>query len=61
MPPRVGIEGVGPRCEQPVKKAQSLGVELADLDVVLKNADYITIHTPLTEETHREPEVLDNV
>ena len=28
-----------------------MGVELTDLDTVLKNADFITIHVPLTPET----------
>jgi D-3-phosphoglycerate dehydrogenase len=31
--------------------AQRLGVELCDLDDLLKRADFITIHTPLTAET----------
>lgn len=33
------------------EKAKKLEVELADLASVLKNADYITVHTPLTSET----------
>lgn len=31
--------------------ADSLGVTLVDLNGVLKNADFITVHTPLTQET----------
>ncbi len=31
--------------------AEKIGVELMDIDSVLKNADYISIHTPLTPET----------
>jgi len=31
--------------------AQGIGVELVELKEVLENADYITVHTPLTEET----------
>ncbi|MDD3345535.1 MAG: phosphoglycerate dehydrogenase [Candidatus Omnitrophica bacterium] len=31
--------------------AESLGVEIAELDKVLREADYITVHTPLTKET----------
>jgi len=33
------------------EKAKSLNVESVDLDTLLKNSDYITMHTPLTEET----------
>jgi D-3-phosphoglycerate dehydrogenase / 2-oxoglutarate reductase len=33
------------------KKALELGVEKADLDTVLSRADFITLHTPLTEAT----------
>jgi len=33
------------------KIAEDLGVEVADLNEVLKNSDFITVHTPLTEET----------
>ena len=32
-------------------KAKSLKVELVKLDTLLQNADFITIHTPLTEKT----------
>ncbi|MFH1847535.1 MAG: phosphoglycerate dehydrogenase [Candidatus Omnitrophota bacterium] len=32
-------------------KAKSLKVESVDMDTLLKNADFITIHTPLTKET----------
>ncbi|MFQ5953359.1 MAG: phosphoglycerate dehydrogenase [Candidatus Omnitrophota bacterium] len=33
------------------EKAKSLNVEPVDLDTLLKNSDFITIHTPLTDET----------
>ncbi|MGN0093950.1 MAG: phosphoglycerate dehydrogenase [Methanobrevibacter sp.] len=36
----------------PPEVAQDMGVELTDLDTVLKNADVITIHVPLTPETN---------
>ncbi|MDD5449119.1 MAG: phosphoglycerate dehydrogenase [Candidatus Omnitrophica bacterium] len=32
-------------------KAKQIGVELSDLEGLLKVSDYITVHTPLTEET----------
>ena len=32
-------------------KAKELGIEPASLDEIYKNADYITVHTPLTDET----------
>ena len=35
----------------PAQRAKELGIELTDLDTVLKQADYITVHTPLTSET----------
>ncbi len=35
----------------PEEVAQNMGVKLTDLETVLKNADFITIHVPLTEET----------
>ena len=35
----------------PEEVAKQMGVELTDLDTVLKNADFITIHVPLTPET----------
>ncbi len=31
--------------------AEKVGFELADLDTVLEQADYISVHTPLTDET----------
>ncbi len=34
-----------------VEKAKELGIEPSDLKTILKTADYITVHTPLTEET----------
>jgi D-3-phosphoglycerate dehydrogenase / 2-oxoglutarate reductase len=33
------------------EKARSIGVEPVDMDVLLANADFMTIHTPLTDET----------
>ncbi len=33
------------------EKAKSLNVEPVDIDTLLRKSDYITIHTPLTEET----------
>ncbi|HIE31271.1 MAG TPA: phosphoglycerate dehydrogenase [Methanosarcinales archaeon] len=35
----------------PEQRAKELGIELTDLETVLKQADYITVHTPLTSET----------
>ncbi|KZX17812.1 D-3-phosphoglycerate dehydrogenase [Methanobrevibacter cuticularis] len=35
----------------PEKVAKQMGVQLADLNTVLKEADFITIHVPLTDET----------
>jgi len=32
-------------------KAKELGIELADMKAILAHADYITVHTPLTDET----------
>lgn len=34
-----------------MEKAKELGIEPADLKTILKEADYITVHTPLTDET----------
>ncbi len=34
-----------------VEVAESIGVEIAELKKVLQEADYITVHTPLTDET----------
>jgi len=34
-----------------IEKAESLGVELADLPTVYKRSDFITVHTPKTKET----------
>jgi D-3-phosphoglycerate dehydrogenase len=31
--------------------AQGLGIELVDLDTIYKNADFITVHTPVTPDT----------
>lgn len=33
------------------EKAQTLGVKLVDLETILEESDYITVHTPLTKET----------
>ena len=35
----------------PVEKAKKLKVELVDMDELLKNSDYITVHTPITDKT----------
>ena len=35
----------------PLERGKQLGVELVDLDTLLKESDYITLHTPLTDET----------
>lgn len=35
----------------PEEVAKQMGVQLTDLETVLKNSDFITIHVPLTEET----------
>lgn len=34
-----------------LEKAESLGVELVELDELLGSSDYISVHTPLTEKT----------
>lgn len=34
-----------------MEKAKELGIEPADLPTLYKNADYITVHTPLTDDT----------
>jgi D-3-phosphoglycerate dehydrogenase / 2-oxoglutarate reductase len=34
-----------------VEKAQQLDVEIADLDTIYRQADFITVHTPLTKDT----------
>lgn len=34
-----------------MERAKELGIEPADLDTLFKNSDYITVHTPLTEQT----------
>ncbi len=33
-------------------KAKQIGVEVSDLENLLKASDYITVHTPMTDETH---------
>ena len=35
----------------PLERGQQLGVDLVNLDTLLRESDYITLHTPLTEET----------
>ena len=35
----------------PLERGKQLGVELVDLDTLLAKSDYITLHTPLTDET----------
>lgn len=35
----------------PLERGKQLGVELVDLDTLLRESDYITLHTPLTDET----------
>ncbi|MBN1527085.1 MAG: phosphoglycerate dehydrogenase [Candidatus Omnitrophica bacterium] len=34
-----------------VEKAKELGIESTDLETLLKGSDYITVHTPMTDET----------
>lgn len=34
------------------EKAKSLGVESVSLDALFRRSDYITVHTPLTDDTH---------
>ena len=34
-----------------VSRARALGVEMADLDNVYRDADFITVHMPVTEQT----------
>ncbi|MCK8826691.1 phosphoglycerate dehydrogenase [Natroniella acetigena] len=36
----------------PAKRGKKLGVELVDFEELLKRSDFISLHTPLTEETH---------
>jgi len=33
------------------KRQKDLGIELVDLETLLRNSDYVTIHTPLNDET----------
>lgn len=35
----------------PKEAAEKLGIELVDLETLLKNADFVSIHSPLTDET----------
>lgn len=35
----------------PKEAAEKLGIELVDLETLLKNADFVSIHSPLTNET----------
>ena len=36
----------------PERRARELGVEMAELDEIVARADFITVHTPLTDTTH---------
>lgn len=64
----LGIIGMGRIGKEVAKRAKTLGmrilgfdplvkegegVEMVDLGQLVKNSDYITLHTPLTEETRR--------
>ena len=43
------VIGYDPYC--PLQRAEELGVELADLDTVLEQSDFISLHAPLTPQT----------
>ncbi len=43
------IIGYDPYC--PKQRAEEVGVELVDLDTVLKESDFISLHAPLTPQT----------
>ena len=45
----------------PLERGQQLGVDLVDLDTLLRESDYITLHTPLTEETKEIEKMKDGV
>jgi len=34
------------------ERAEQLGIKLADRDEIIRTADFMTVHTPLTDETH---------
>lgn len=34
------------------ERASKLGIKLATVDTIIRTADFITVHTPLTNETH---------
>ncbi|MGG4142893.1 phosphoglycerate dehydrogenase [Paenibacillus algorifonticola] len=34
------------------ERAEKLGIKLASVDEIVRNADFMTVHTPLTPETH---------
>lgn len=34
------------------ERAKQLGIKLSNLDEIVRNADFMTVHTPLTNETH---------
>lgn len=36
----------------PEERAKQLGIQLATLDEIVRTADFMTVHTPLTNETH---------
>ncbi len=43
------VIGYDPYC--PTQRAQELGVELVDLDTVLRESDFLSLHAPLTPQT----------
>src|SRR5438034_215769 len=48
----IGRAGIGvDNVEIPAATAKDIGVEKVELDELLKRADFITLHTPLTEKT----------
>ncbi len=49
-----GLRVIATRRNQTVSNpaAQSLGVEMTDLETVLREADYVSLHLPLTPETY---------
>ena len=40
------------RVDAPCDEAQRLGVEIVDLDTLLAESDYVSLHLPLTEQTY---------
>lgn len=47
-----GMEVLGFDPYFPKEAAEKLGIELVSLDVLFSRSDFITLHTPLTDETH---------